>query len=316
MVSYASKFMKFIEYLNTPIVVFQGGLGNQLSQWSFAHSISGSKYFSIDPLHKMSEIQSRNFELEEIFRNCDHIKKDKSGKLSVAKTRVFFHLLDRMWEYKSLRFFVEIFGYFREDPRIDQGQSSKAPNSIRYAKGYFQKQKNVESIFDSVRKEIIPLVDRILPGIRQKFDLASNYTVVHVRRGDYEAAEFTPTIIGTLSDEYFVRGMHGLDSSKLILLTENREDVTDLVIKLNPLLVLDRLDTTPWETLTLMYGASFLLGCNSSLSWWGARLCSARGGQVWLPSQWSHWKNINATDYHFPACNIADVYWTQDSLET
>lgn len=299
-----------------PIIVIQGGLGNQLSQWSFAHSLSGSQCFLIDPLYNMSQNRARNFELRDVFKKCEHVKKDKSGNFSVSRIRIFFHLLDRMWEFKRLRSFVEGFGYFREDPRFDQEQSHDIPKTFRYAKGYFQKQENVETVIGSVRNEIFPLLDLILPNIRKKFALSSQYSVVHVRRGDYEVAEFTPVIIGTLSDEYFIKGVTSLDSSNLVLLTENREDVSDLVRQLKPSLVLDKFDTTPWETLAIMYGASKCLGSNSSLSWWGAKLCSTRGGDVWLPSQWSYWKNIDVVDYHFPTCNIADAYWVQNSLET
>ena len=295
----------------TPIIVVQGGLGNQLSQWSFAHAVSASQGFLIDPLHKMSEVQSRNFELQEVLKNCEHVKKSKYGTFIIPQRRIFFHQLDRLWEFRILRSIVEAFGYFREDPRVDQEQTSVIPKTLRYAKGYFQKQQNVQKVFNSVEKEIMPIVDNLLPIIRKKFALDSQYSVIHVRRGDYDSADFTPIVIGTLDDKYFIYGLKEMDTSNIILLTENREDVRDLVKVLNPRMVLDKFDTTPWETLAIMYGASQFLGANSSLSWWGARLCSAKGGEVWLPSQWSYWKNIDSTDYHFPGSNVANVYWVQ-----
>ena len=309
-----SLLIKAIGNFQTPIVVFQGGLGNQLSQWSFAHSIAGSRRFLIDPLYGMSEVASRNFELQEVCKNCDHVRRDKAGNLEIPRRRVFFHFLDRIWEFKVLRPFVEIFGYIREDPRVDQEQSHDISKAPKYAKGYFQKQENVENVMNSVRSEIIPIVDEILPEARKKFALNLDYTVIHVRRGDYEAEVFSPIIIGTLSDQYFVKGMYQMVPSNLVLLTENREDVSDLVNLLKPQLVLDKFDTTPWETLAIIYGATKFLGSNSSLSWWGARLCSEKGGDVWLPSQWSYWKNVNVSDYHFINCKIADALWVQSSL--
>ena len=311
MTSYISKCIKLMGTLHTPTIVVQGGLGNQLFQWSFAHSISGNKRFFIDPLYNFSEILARNFELEEAFRSCNHIKKDKFGKFSVSRAKIIFRFLDRMWEFRFMRLIVEILGYFREDPRIDQEQSSKMPRRILYAKGYFQRQKDVENVFDAVQKEIIPLLDKKLSSVKKKFDLDSQYSVVHVRRGDYVADKFTPIIIGTLSDEYFIRWIKKNNSRKLILLTENREDVVDLLSEIDPFLILDKSDTTPWETLAIMYGASQLLGSNSSLSWWGARLCSVNSGEVWLPSQWSYWKNIEVAEYHFPNCHIAEAYWSE-----
>ena len=259
----------------------------------------------------MTSIGLRNFELQPLIEKCSHLEYRADQNFLLSFTKSYYKILDRLWEFDSLRFFVEDLGYYREDPRLDQNQSKLNLKNIRYARGYFQKQAEIEKIFSSVEKELLPVVREVLATLKERIQLGSSYTILHVRRGDYDAFEFTPIIIGTLSDEYFLRGLEGLDTSNLILLTENREDVTELVNALNPRMVLDKFDTTPWETLAIMYGATQFLGSNSSLSWWGARLCSANGGEVWLPSQWSYWKNIDPTDYHFPGSNIANVYWVQ-----
>ena len=292
-------------------MAIQGGLGNQLFQFYFAHTISENSQFRIDPLYKMTTIGLRNFELSPLIEKCSHLEHRTDQNFLSPFTKSYYKILESLWEFGSLRRFVEVLGYFREDPRFDQNQSKRNSKKIKYAKGYFQKQAEIEEVFSLVEKELLPVVQEVLATLEDRMQLGSNYTVLHVRRGDYEADEFTPIIIGTLSDEYFLRRLEGMDTSNLILLTENHEDVTALVNALNPRMVLDKFDTTPWETLAIMYGASQFLGANSSLSWWGARLCSAKGGQVWLPSQWSYWKNIDPTDYHFPGSNIASVYWVQ-----
>lgn len=292
-------------------MAIQGGLGNQLSQWYFAHTLSSSSRFRIDPLYKTTVVGLRNFELQPVIEKCNHFEYGKDRNFLSLTTKSYYRILDRLWEFSALRKFVEGLGYTREDPRFDQTQSVGNSRNIKYAKGYFQKQVEVEKVFESVEIELLPTLQNSLASVGERIPLGSNYTVLHVRRSDYEAAEFTPIIIGTLSDEYFWRGLKGMDTSNLILLTESREDVSELVKTLNPRLVLDKFDTTPWETLAIMYGASQFLGANSSLSWWGARLCFANGGKVWLPSQWSYWKNIDPTDYHFPGTNIANVYWVQ-----
>jgi len=297
--------------LPSPIVVMQGGLGNQLFLWSFAHSISGPQPFQVDLLKGLGSTEKRDFELLSVLNNCTHVRRDSSGSLWVPRTILLFHLLDRLWRYRFLRPYIEKLGYIREDPRFDQIQSNHFPKMIRYARGYFQKQKNVEQIIDKVRSEIIPVVEEILPTVLRKFALETNYSVVHIRRGDYEAAEFSPVIIGTLSDEYFTKGISKFERTKLVFLTEDRGDILDLITALDPDLVLDKRDTSPWETLAIIYGSKNFLGSNSSLSWWGARICAIRGGNVWLPSQWSFWENIDPTDYHFPTCKITDVYWKQ-----
>lgn len=297
-----------------PIVVIQGGLGNQLSQWSFAHTLPGAKSFQLDPLDDLGSKVPREFELLPVLTHCSHLQKGVFGSTVLPIILPFFHLLDRFWQVRQLRPLIERLGYLREDPRFDQEQTRKFPNTIRYAKGYFQKQQNVEKILNIVKAEIIPIVQYTFLKLNNKFAFGNNYSVVHVRRGDYETTDFSPSIIGTLSDEYFLNGVTKFDSKMLVILTENRGDITDLIQNLKPDLVLDKTDTSPWETLAIMYGATNFLGSNSSLSWWGARLCTIRGGKVWLPSQWSYWGNIQDEDYHFPSCNIVDVFWKQGSM--
>lgn len=294
-------------------MAIQGGLGNQLSQWYYAHTISPDSCFRIDPLYKIAGTELRSFELQPLINTCPHLKARRGKNYIALQTRKYFQILDKLWEYQSLRRVVEKLGYFREDPRFDQNQSKKKPKVIRYAKGYFQKQEAIDKVFNCVENELMPLLNNILVKIKERFQLPSNYTVIHVRRSDYNAAEFTPIVIGTLSDEYFIQSLKGLYSANLILLSENDQDVCELKATLNPFMVLDKSDTDPWETLAIMFGASNFVGANSSLSWWGARLCYANGGKVWLPSQWSYWGNIEVSDYHFHGCDIADVIWAQDN---
>lgn len=302
--------------LKSPIVAVQGGLGNQLSQWFFAHSLSPGHDFYIDSLHNESIVGPRNFELKPLIGKCSHVRKDPSGNLSTSNLGVLFHLLDRLWEFNRLRRFIELLGYFREDPRFDQTQTAVHSDKINYAKGYFQKANVVEGVLSIVVDEVLPLVQEISLEVRKKFDLGSNYSVIHARRGDYGTVDFTPVNIGTLSDEFFNKWSDMNDTSSLVLLTENGDDVIDLARTLKPRLILDKNNTSPWETLAIIYGASKFLGSNSSLSWWGARLCFERGGAVWLPSQWSYWKNINNDDYHFLGCNIANAFWVHETLES
>ncbi len=307
---------KWIYTLKYPIVAVQGGLGNQLSQWYFAHSITRDSYFRIDPLHNFSEQELRSFELSPLISVCPHNQFQAQNRFIFRIEKSYYRSLNKLWEFKVLQRLVESLGYFREDPRFDQVQSKNNPNRVRYARGYFQKQSEIEKIFDCVRKEMFPLIEASTTEIRSKFELTSEYTVIHVRRGDYSAKDFTPVHIGTLSDEYFLKASETLKKSKVLVLTENREDVKTLARKLGTCTVLDKSDTSPWETLAIMAGASQFLGSNSSLSWWGARLSYALGGQVWLPEQWSYWKNIDPSDYHFPGSQTKTAFWIEDSSQS
>ena len=126
------------------VVVIQGGLGNQLWQWSFAHTINRGNSFQIDTLRGLGSTSIREFELSAVADNCTHFRKNRSSSLMSRKTIQIYHVLDRLWQFKILRRLIERLGYLREDPRFDQEQSTVIPKTIRYAKGYFQKQQNIE----------------------------------------------------------------------------------------------------------------------------------------------------------------------------
>ena len=61
--------MKKVRY---PKIAFSGGLGNQLFQWSAAHSLFGDKGFYVDLTHYYSKTK-RVFELNPFFQNGDFV---------------------------------------------------------------------------------------------------------------------------------------------------------------------------------------------------------------------------------------------------
>jgi len=291
-----------------PIVVIQGGLGNQLSQWFYAHTIEASGRFQIDPIYPKTTNGLRSFELYELMDKCSHIQ-THGKKFLHRRRKLFFRLLDRAWELERVRLIVEAMGYFREDPRKDQLQSKNKKVTRRYSKGYFQLQEKVELSKVAVCDELVPIVEGVLTRMQHKFNLPTNYSVMHVRRGDYQPLVFTSVYLGILDDSYFSVWVKDLNLTNLVLLTENVSDVSNLISEVKPILTLDKSQTSAWETLAIISGAQNFLGSNSTLSWWGARLCAIQGGDVWLPSEWSFWKNVITEDYIFLGCKTRESRW-------
>jgi hypothetical protein len=291
-----------------PIVAIQGGLGNQLSQWFYAHTIDASGQFQIDPLYPESTVGLRNFELYELIDKCSHIQ-THGKKIILKRQKLFFKLLDRAWELKIVRPMVEAMGYFREDPRKDQPQSANKWGAKRYSKGYFQLQEKMELSKVAVCSELVPTVEKVLATMQDKFKLPRDYSVIHVRRGDYQPQVFTSIYLGILDDSYFSEWVRDLNLTNLVLLTENVSDVSNLISVVKPILTLDKSQTSAWETLAIISGAQNFLGSNSTLSWWGSRLCAIHGGSVWLPSEWSFWKNVDNKDYIFSGCKTRESRW-------
>ena len=295
-----------------PTVAIQGGLGNQLFQWYFAHTLSNNCKFQADLLFDGAAGEMRNFELAEIFEHCIHVSKSK-GRIARPKYLKVSHLMDKIWEVPNLRSITESFGYLREDPRTDQSQTDRKLRFVSYAKGYFQNYSYVDQAFTHVENEIFPFLNLMLSKVKTKFGINSPYSVIHIRRGDYLTGNFTPVKLGALDDHYFIKAARNHNFKNIILLTENPQEIATLKSNLRPNLVLGKEETDAWETLALMFGANQFLGSNSSLSWWGARLAASQGGMSLLPNEWSFWGNVRPTDFLFPDCVPTPVTWMQSS---
>jgi hypothetical protein len=298
-----------------PIVAIQGGLGNQLFQWFFAHELLESSEFSI-----WAKFQTRNSSntvralgLYPLGLNCTHYKIIAESDSDIFRFNLILRGLDYLWNFKPLSGLLSFLGYFREDPRQGTRRHLDKPKRIFYANGYFQNWKFAENQKNQIRSELLPALSLIQAEVKQRFDLNSPYSVIHVRRGDYRSDQNPETMIGSLADEYFIQWVREHSPHRIILLAEDCEEVADLVSLIKPDLILDAKTTTAWETLAIMSYASAFLGSNSSLSWWGAWVASMNGATTYLPSNWDVLGRFNTSDFLFPACHSVKSIWEQTS---
>jgi len=291
-----------------PVIVIKGGLGNQLFQWTYAHSICSKKPFYPSRFHYAVHDKVRHFELEEIFESCPHVL--NKGALSPARENLS-HVAEWLWSKRLGRNLSEsILGYYQEDPRCDQQQSGKISRKARITSGYFQDNKYCDSSLGAVELEILPHVEKIATKLVTTNLIPQRYSVLHIRAAAYSTQNATNlNSIGNLHENYFLKNIDKLNANYLIVLTENAEHIPELLKKIKPDLVLDASQLDAWETLATMALSDSMMGVNSSLSWWGAKLASLKGGETWLPDKWSSWNNINSMDYRFPKLNSLESIW-------
>lgn len=305
-------------YMNkSPIVVLNGGLGNQLFQWFFAHTLSKSGSFRTDPLFKEDEksLGVSGPELGQLFARCLHVDRDSKDLAVQAPFKKLFHLANHMWGIPIFRPLLSLFGYYRENPNSEVAQSLRIPNPMRYAYGYFQNAQLMKQAEAAIEVELLPIIQANLQILKSRFDLETPYTVIHLRRYPTAGYKLTRIQFCNLSSRYFIEWATKNTGQRIILLTEFKDQVTDVIDLLKPELVLDSSQTSAWDVLTIMAGAEKCLGSNSSLSWWGVRLCSRYGGQVWLPSNWSYWDNVSTEAFHFEGCNLASADWDPSGFD-
>lgn len=297
--------------MRSPIIALNGGLGNQLFQWFFAHTLDSGKKFRIDCLFESidSELGQREYRLEELAHRCSHINRDRKGVSKLSKFERLWHLANRLWLVPRFRFLLSKAGYFRECPNSEVAQSLSMPDPMRYAFGFFQNAEIIEQAHSAIEIELIPIIKSNLKELKDKFDLQVPYTVIHIRRYITKGFKLTPIHFCNLSSDYFIDWATQNAGKRIILLTESADQVGEIINSLKPALVLDASNSSPWDVLAIMAGAEKCLGSNSSLSWWGAKLCSIFGGQAWLPSNWSYWDNVESSVFHFKGSNLVDSVW-------
>lgn len=291
-----------------PIVVIKGGLGNQLFQWTYAHTLQAKNSFYPSRFHYGHDDKEIHLELEDLFKTCSHVL--HAGALSPSR-EYLSHSAEWLWSKRMGRGVAESFlRYHQEDPRDDQAQGFSKYQKTQIISGYFQKNSYTEIAKDAVELEILPHAEKVAAKLLASDLIPRPYSVLHIRTGVYSTAKASdPNFIGNLHEKYFLENVDKLKANYLIVLTANADHIPELLKKIKPDLVLDAHQLDAWETLATMALSESMIGGNSSLSWWGAKLASLKGAKTWLPSNWSSWNNINSEDYRFPNLKVLESSW-------
>lgn len=291
-----------------PNVVIKGGLGNQLFQWTYAHSLMAIDNFYPVRFHYGHHDKIMHLELEKLFKTCSHVL--NSGKYSPRREYIS-HVAEWLWTKPMGKGVAEsLLSYYQEDPREDQVKVFGRNWDSRIISGYFQKNSFSENANSVVEREILPYAEKEVAKLFSTELIPRNYSVLHIRTGAYSTQNSSDrNFIGNLHDSYFLTNMDKLNAKYLVLLTENAEHIPQLINRIKPDLVLDSKHLDAWETLGVMASSESMIGANSSLSWWGAKLASLKGAETWLPSNWSSWNNIDSQSYRFTNLKILESHW-------
>jgi len=291
-----------------PNVVIKGGLGNQLFQWVYAHSLQEKVAFYPSRFYYGHHDKIMHFELESLLETCHHVL---NGGVESPSREYLSQTAEWLWSKGIGRGVAESFlGYYQEDPRGDQAQSVSKSRNARIISGYFQKNCYSETSKNVVELEILPYAERVASKLLLTELIPRSYSVLHIRTGAYSGQSASDqNFIGNLDEKYFLDNVDKLKANFLIVLTENADHIPKLLKKIKPDLVLDAQQLDAWETLATMVLSESMIGANSSLSWWGAKLASLKGAETWLPANWSAWENIDSRAYRFPNLKTLESTW-------
>ena len=291
----------------SPTIAMSGGLGNQLFQWFAAHSFFASNGFILD-LEHFDINPDREFELSPLVELCSHKLNKNSATRKFSAMKLFGKLASRGIRPDLL----EKFGYIQEiaHPEDLNGVLESHLNSHLplFLNGLFQNGNMVNQIFPSIRHELMSAVDKNFKSIQAKFALPETFAAIHVRRGDYPISLIPSRAIGQLDDIYYSE-LASKTQLPIILLTENSSEIKELSSTLKPWLILSRHEADAWQCLSIMANSRFLVGSNSSLSWWGAYLATLEKGEAWLPREWSQWGNYQPIAFNSTLIKTSQSKW-------
>jgi len=161
-----------------------------------------------------------------------------------------------------------------------------------YLYGYWQSYRYFESHGGLIAAEV---VSRDSPSGRYSTlvseVLERESVSVHVRRGDYVANPNAARVHGLCSPDYYARALQvvrmRLKDPLYCIFSDDIEWARDNIhVPGDVRHIGDTQYDTTVEDMNLMAHCHHHVIANSSFSWWGAWLGSARGGNVFAPAQW------------------------------
>jgi hypothetical protein len=261
----------------------QGGLGNQLFQWSMAHYIAQETELPVTLVQNHSTMLSFNQNpLLQLSKQCTHsVKVGRNQKVAIG-----YRAIDKMSQYDSVKISkvsekIKMFTLSDHESATLPKETSKH-SSIR---GFFQSTTMVKQVWNDLKNEIQSVMEISLEsaekGVKETFlDLNHNYQAIHIRRGDYLENK---DHLGVLSVDYFEK-LITPNQSVVVCSDSLKSEELDQWRMEYRLYNQDKLSAI--ETLAVLSNGKRLIMSNSTLSWWASQFVLDKGGQVVAPAPW------------------------------
>lgn len=274
----------------------QGGLGNQLFQWSMAHYITQETGLPVTLVQNPSAAHSSNQNpLLQLSNQCTHsIKVGQNQKIALG-----YRAIDKLSRFDSMQISkvsrkIKMFTLSDHESAILPDATSKN-SSIR---GFFQSATMVKQVWSDLKCEIQTVMEASLEnagkGVDETFlDVNHNYEAVHIRRGDYLENKDD---LGVLSLDYFE---NLITSGQTVVVCSDSLESKELHHWRLDYRLYNQEKLSAIETLALLSNGKKLVMSNSTLSWWASQFVLDRGGQVVAPTPWFKRTDLVSNEYLF-----------------
>lgn len=267
----------------------RGGLGNQLFQYNMAHLLSNqlqSPDSKIVLRPDFSANRERTFQLSDLISRCRH-------SVCVRKIHRYLGPELRLGRLNEIRLKIDSYlkSTFVSLPETQSRPFEVLDPYINYLlTGFYQSFDLVNEVLDTYEFELIAQINcqlsELTPVLREMTQ--SPYVALHSRRTDYLTRY--KSSIGAISLQSQLQTLFSQKNwnlSNVILFTDDQD--TSFIKAAKEMFPFQAIinNTSPWDTLALLYSASALIGTNSTLSWWAAKLAYRNRGTIAImPSQW------------------------------
>lgn len=284
-----------------PWFCIQGGLGNQLFQWFFAHAVVQDESFKVhlnfEPFDRSGQL---HYELLRLEKRCIHCM-NKEGFVNprMRKSKIF-GIQRKLIKNRFAAFVLDGLGFVKEDVGSAKFAVLNFKNFAdgRFFSGYFQDKQVLQGASSAIDAELIPIIRDLSLAVLERLNVSSrDYSVVHVRKTPFDNKNRSS--LGNLSKDYYLAWERIHKTGKLFLLCKDEIEVQFLCDVFPRAIIMSSNEIGAWEALALMSEAEYLLSANSTLSWWGAYLCHRNGGHSYLPSSWSCWEQVDTEKLNF-----------------
>jgi len=274
------------------IIKLNGGLGNQLFQYSLGRklSIKNNDIFKLD-LSDFTKDNPRSYSLG-YFNVIENFTSDED--VNKIKKSGVWKLVDKLKPYYK-RSAIKYKGY-DFDPNV-----LKLSGNF-YLDGYWQSEKYFKDIESVIReeitlKELSPYKhSELINNIKN-----SNSVSIHIRRGDYVTNKKFSSVYNLLDEKYYQEALKFIaEKIKDPLFFIFSDDINWVKQNLNipypKIFVSGENEIKNYEELILMSLCKHNITANSSFSWWGAWLNKNADKIVISPDRWFNDKISNAKD--------------------
>lgn len=299
-------------------LIYGGGLGNQMFQYSFARTLQEKYGLDVAENYEHYKVEKeRSYALEPFA-----VK--KFNQISTTRQKVIYRYT------KAVQNLLGII--YRKKDRFGQEFCKTAakfglvytPNTYKYLDlfsnrnnqiliGAFQSWKYFEPYSDIIKSELKVIQEPSAENRKMLEEISgSNAICVHIRRGDYVNSRWSKTL-DICGFDYYKRAMRFIservENPRFFVFTNSSDDADWILNNYHfeyPVKYV-KLENPDYEELRLMYSCKHFIISNSTFSWWAQYLSDNPLKIICAPDRWNRREDIDCSDIYMPGWNLINT---------